>query len=75
MMYRYTIFCPKSGSSLGTVLAHNPALACAVYDRGIGEHNRQYEDIGSALFKGRYGYSVFSNGLFVARIAIFDKGE
>jgi hypothetical protein len=73
MMYRYTIFDPSSGHSVGAVLAHNPALACAIYDHGIGEHNRQYTDIGSAQFKGRYGYNVYSNGCFVARVTITDK--
>jgi hypothetical protein len=73
MMYRYTIFDPSSGHSVGAVLAHNPALACAAHDQTIGEHNRKYDDIGSALFKGRAGYNVYSNGCFVTRVAITDN--
>lgn len=73
MMYRYTIFDPTNGNGLGTVLAHNPAQACSTYDRGIGEYNRQYTDIGTALFKGRYGYSVYDHGVLVTRVVITDK--
>ena len=74
-MKKYGVFDKRSGHAYGWYLAHNPAHACSLHDHTIGEYNRQYTDIGYELFKGRHGYNVYSGGMLMARVAIFDSGD
>jgi hypothetical protein len=70
-MNRYALIDDASGFVWGVCFADDPVTACRLVDEGIGEHDRDYEDIGNARLDGRSGYHVH----IVPADMIIDDGQ
>jgi len=58
-MKHYVLIDEHSGYVWGSATAKNAIEACRKVDETIGEHGRQYDDIGGAHLNGRSGYHVY----------------